>query len=183
MKYRSSYRYDKIIFMWNYNKAWWRKPCGWDLWSTWRLLEQLVRSWQTFQNGTLTELSPGTSCGPGVQLHWGLEDLFLSQCCLGFLTSWWVGSKLSRISRAWSRSCVYTVTFKITLRPLCYTHQPAHLQAGEVSALCSKRTGRKGGISQCQVNTGTFIKLLFSHSVMSDSLQPHGLQHARLPCP
>ena len=26
-------------------------------------------------------------------------------------------------------------------------------------------------------------KLLFSHSVMSDSLQPHRLQHARLPCP
>ena len=25
--------------------------------------------------------------------------------------------------------------------------------------------------------------LLFSHSVMSDSLHPHGLQHARLPCP
>ena len=24
--------------------------------------------------------------------------------------------------------------------------------------------------------------LLFSHSVVSDSLQPHGLQHARLPC-
>ena len=23
----------------------------------------------------------------------------------------------------------------------------------------------------------------FSHSVLSDSLQPHGLQHARLPCP
>ena len=25
--------------------------------------------------------------------------------------------------------------------------------------------------------------LLFSHSVMSHSLQPHGLQHTRLPCP
>ena len=25
--------------------------------------------------------------------------------------------------------------------------------------------------------------LLFSHSVMTNSLQPHGLQHARLPCP
>ena len=25
--------------------------------------------------------------------------------------------------------------------------------------------------------------LLFSHSVMSTSLQPHGLQHTRLPCP
>ena len=29
------------------------------------------------------------------------------------------------------------------------------------------------------------IKIQFSsfHSVLSDSLQPHGLQHARLPCP
>ena len=25
--------------------------------------------------------------------------------------------------------------------------------------------------------------LFFSHQVMSDSLQPHGLQHSRLPCP
>ena len=27
------------------------------------------------------------------------------------------------------------------------------------------------------------LLLLFSHSVLSDSLRPHGLQHARLPCP
>ena len=27
------------------------------------------------------------------------------------------------------------------------------------------------------------VAVLFSHSVMSDSLRPHGLQHARLPCP
>ena len=27
------------------------------------------------------------------------------------------------------------------------------------------------------------VMVVFSHSVMSDSLQPHGLQHARLPCP
>ena len=27
------------------------------------------------------------------------------------------------------------------------------------------------------------LLLLFSHSVVSDSLWPHGLQHARLPCP
>ena len=27
------------------------------------------------------------------------------------------------------------------------------------------------------------VKLLFSHPVMSDSLQPHGLQHAKPPCP
>ena len=29
----------------------------------------------------------------------------------------------------------------------------------------------------------TLLLLLFSCSVVSDSLQPHGLQHARLPCP
>ena len=28
-----------------------------------------------------------------------------------------------------------------------------------------------------------FISVQFSHSVMSDSLRPHGLQHARPPCP
>ena len=28
-----------------------------------------------------------------------------------------------------------------------------------------------------------FSLIQFSHSVASDSLQPHGLQHARLPCP
>ena len=27
-----------------------------------------------------------------------------------------------------------------------------------------------------------FVSVQFSHSVVSDSLQPHGLQHARLPC-
>ena len=30
---------------------------------------------------------------------------------------------------------------------------------------------------------GLLLLFLFSHLVMSDSLQPHGLQHTRLPCP
>ena len=30
---------------------------------------------------------------------------------------------------------------------------------------------------------GDALLLLFSHSVVFDSLRPHGLQHARLPCP
>ena len=29
----------------------------------------------------------------------------------------------------------------------------------------------------------SFLSVQFSHSVMSNSLQPHGLQHTRLPCP
>ena len=32
-------------------------------------------------------------------------------------------------------------------------------------------------------DTGFVVSLFFSHSVVSDSLWPHGLQHNRLPCP
>ena len=32
-------------------------------------------------------------------------------------------------------------------------------------------------------NTLSKDSVQFSHSIVSDSLQPHGLQHARLPCP
>ena len=30
---------------------------------------------------------------------------------------------------------------------------------------------------------GDLLLVLFSHSVVSDSVQPHGLKHSRLPCP
>ena len=36
---------------------------------------------------------------------------------------------------------------------------------------------------EATIRTGHETLLLFSHSVLSDSLQPHGLQHTRLPCP
>ena len=34
-----------------------------------------------------------------------------------------------------------------------------------------------------QLHSGDKLLLLFSHSVVSDSLRPHGLQHTRPPCP
>ena len=34
-----------------------------------------------------------------------------------------------------------------------------------------------------QISSYWFISVQFSRSVMSDSLEPHGLQHARPPCP
>ena len=39
------------------------------------------------------------------------------------------------------------------------------------------------GHGLCQRSSESSKELLFSCSVMSDSLQPHRLQHARLPCP
>ena len=35
----------------------------------------------------------------------------------------------------------------------------------------------------CLITFFQFSSVQFSHSVMSDSLQPHELQHARPPCP
>ena len=39
------------------------------------------------------------------------------------------------------------------------------------------------GHREVSFDYGGGVVLLFSRSVMSNSLQPHGLQHARLPCP
>ena len=40
-----------------------------------------------------------------------------------------------------------------------------------------------GGLIREIRQQNTICLLLFSHSVVSDSLQPHGLQHVRLSCP
>ena len=41
-----------------------------------------------------------------------------------------------------------------------------------------------GGKAQlCQITEHQFSSVQFSHSVVSDSLRPHELQHARPPCP
>ena len=55
----------------------------------------------------------------------------------------------------------------------CHSHQ--QLQPSAMVSWWALRELRKERIPA--------ILLLFSHSVMSDSLPPHGLQHTRLPCP
>ena len=42
---------------------------------------------------------------------------------------------------------------------------------------------RRAGKGRQGVSGASPLQLLFSHSVASDSLRPHGLQHARPPCP
>ena len=45
--------------------------------------------------------------------------------------------------------------------------------------LSTHKSGRCGVVTSISI----FQIVQFSHSVTSNSLQPHGLQHARLPCP
>ena len=60
---------------------------------------------------------------------------------------------------------------------------------GYSSQLSDKRTSREGFYAQRMKSTNISYAVLstlsvrISHSVMSDSLWPHGLQHARPPCP
>ena len=44
----------------------------------------------------------------------------------------------------------------------------------------SRRMDKKAVV---HMHSGIFVSVQFSHSVVSDSLQPHELQHARPPCP
>ena len=53
----------------------------------------------------------------------------------------------------------------------------------EGNALHRQSVGRPRGQGQLLNMDGLVFMLLFSRSVVSDSLQPHGLQQARPPCP
>ena len=44
-------------------------------------------------------------------------------------------------------------------------------------------TGYMWTFPQKSLSFSVFLSVQFSHSVMFDSLQPHGLKHTRLPCP
>ena len=46
-----------------------------------------------------------------------------------------------------------------------------------------KKKKQTTSASLTTLNLFTMLELEFCHSVMSDSLRPHGLQHPRLPCP
>ena len=63
---------------------------------------------------------------------------------------------------------------------MCMTHIHSKLFNTIVHFLSG---GRRLFLSMCYIPKGDQgMLLLFSHSVMSDSLRPHGLQQARLPC-
>ena len=47
----------------------------------------------------------------------------------------------------------------------------------------AKLASRQDQEVACQAAMWGFTSVQFTSSVMSDSLRPHGLQHARLPCP
>ena len=61
---------------------------------------------------------------------------------------------------------------RINLEYICYLEYTHHIAT---NSLCT--------FDSCISSAFQFSSVHFSRSVMSDFLQPHGLQHARLPCP
>ena len=63
-------------------------------------------------------------------------------------------------------------------------HMVAHPPADKSRIICQARSksAEESSYSLLRLGTGRAL-LLLSHSVISDSLRPHGLQYARLPCP
>ena len=60
------------------------------------------------------------------------------------------------------------------------THPSPQPWSREKLSFVPKRLGNV--VQRTWINTTHIISFQFSHSVVSDSLRPHGLQHARLPC-
>ena len=99
----------------------------------------------------------------------------LQSCCVGF-SLWWLfllqsaGSRASGLQLLWPTGLVALPQVKFS-GSRDQTHVP-----------CTKRWIPNSWTTK-QVLNLFLLLLLFSHSVVSDSLRPHGLQHSRLPCP
>ena len=93
-----------------------------------------------------------------------------------------------RISFKWSflsgsRLGPFQVVSMLLLQPICeYERELRKSPKSPSDYACYPDTDQKTFVSHLAI-LWEWHTLLFSHSVMSDSLQPHVLKHASLPCP
>ena len=99
---------------------------------------------------------------------------------------WELGYKESCVLKNW---CFLTVVLEKTLEsPLdCKEIQPVHPKGDQLWILIGKTDAKAEAPILWPPDAKSwlvqFSSVQFSHSVVSDSLQPHGLQHDRLPYP
>ena len=105
--------------------------------------------------------------------------IWVSHIAGRFFTIWATGKPRSYVSQLKSLRAEKIKKFKKSHRPQ-WRLRPQVLQLRRWAARLSLKIGKK------TADTGGALKTeykLFSHSVVSDSLWPHGLQHTRPPCP
>ena len=80
-----------------------------------------------------------------------------------------------------SATVPFTTSFPARLPDYCVIHRPTAC----ISPALAPHTGTSLGATPeiSYHNAIFFLLLLFSHPVIAGSLQPHGLQHSRPPCP
>ena len=77
--------------------------------------------------------------------------------------------------------CLQSEPYNSTQRHCCQRIKPETHQ--DTTSNNYQVTRSTGYMRIQQMPQGCCCSLLFSHAVGSDSFQPHGLQHSRLPCP
>ena len=103
----------------------------------------------------------------GQFIHFGVEE-HCSAWLFHDLSIWW----LMDICVVWNLSYYKKCCYKLS-----YTYLLMHVY-GSVLMACLSRWGTAGSFRAC-----VHSSVQFSCAAVSNSLQPHGLQHARLPCP
>ena len=114
----------------------------------------------------------------GTLVHWWWECKFMQP----LYNSTEVSLKMKNRTPKWSRNSIpiYPPNPKPVIQK--HTWTPVFMAALFITAKIWKQP-KCPSTDEWIKKTWHILLLLFSHSVMSDSLWPHGLQHARLPCP
>ena len=113
-------------------------------------------------------LIPGSGRSPGE----GNGHLFKYSCLENSMDrgAWWATSH--RVKKSQTRLSDFTFFLLLSLK----THSPIMAML-----FLSNKINNYFPISANSLYSYSTVQ--FSHSVLSDSLRPHGLQNARLPCP
>ena len=120
----------------------------------------------------LTLCDPMDSSLPGSSAHRILQARILA----------WVAISYSR-GPSWPRGQTPMTFVSWIVRSVVYPqHHLGSVSPAYFSLHCLGSPSKKHKHSLRNSEICVFHLLLFSHSVVSDSLQPHGLRHSRLPC-
>ena len=106
-----------------------------------------------------------------------------------YILTWWAA--VHGVAKSQTRLSDFTFTFCFhALEKEMATHSsvlawriPGTGEPGGLPLMGLHRVGHDWSDLAAAAAANSWGNLLFSHSVVSDSLPPHRLQHARLPCP
>jgi len=127
-------------------------------------------------------LWPGTNhCShlPGV--HDTLSPPRVPRSVANFPKDWWLAAATAR--DPWLGGDHWCASLGVSTRTSPFKGTIASIGWGKRQQACKPKTPLKSKTKIVWIHTSYTGTLLFSHSLVFDYLRPHGLQHAKFPCP